>query len=270
MWHGRTPQPARHGGLHHAGLARWHPGGRAEKDAAAARLPQRRTSGAAAPPLPRQWYDGAAAAPEAPHLGPTRVRQSRAACQAPAERTVEEDLRYALAAAVPRPADASLLQHCMVELWSVVRWLGPEWRVSKFGSAGNHFLTCSSDLDVTVHTVDGQREGIPALAAEDLETRILPLLESTERFELREVVANARVPVLKVRFDGVLDVDLTCHNTEAMRNTQLLCAYAELHPVVRDVVLLVKQWAKAAQVCGAHERHLTSYALTLMVVYFLQ
>ncbi|CAK0887019.1 unnamed protein product [Prorocentrum cordatum] len=39
---------------------------------------------------------------------------------------------------------------------------------------------------------------------------------------------------------------------------------------VRPLVLLVKNWAKRMQVCGANEGNLSSYAWTIMVVYFLQ
>ena len=36
------------------------------------------------------------------------------------------------------------------------------------------------------------------------------------------------------------------------------------------MALLVKLWSKAAGVCGAQSRNLTSYALALLAVYFLQ
>ena len=38
--------------------------------------------------------------------------------------------------------------------------------------------------------------------------------------------------LLGMRSDGMLGVDLSCHNFEALRNAQLLRAYAELHTLV--------------------------------------
>ena len=93
------------------------------------------------------------------------------------------------------------------------------------------------------------------------------------RFEIIEEVWSARVPILKLRFDGKTDVDLSCHNLQALQNTYLLWArppsperallvsreclllfslvslssakaYSMLNPVVRGLVITVKLWAK--------------------------
>ena len=47
-----------------------------------------------------------------------------------------------------------------------------------------------------------------------------------------------------------LDVDLSCNNEKTLDNTQLLLAYSEFDHKVRDLVILVKQWAKAVGVLG--------------------
>jgi hypothetical protein len=85
-----------------------------------------------------------------------------------------------------------------------------------------------------------------------------------------EEVLLARVPILKLCFEGHLEVDLSCHNTKPLENSSLLRAYAGMDDRVRDLGIAVKLWAKAAQVCGASQSHLSSYAFTLMAIYFMQ
>ena len=65
-------------------------------------------------------------------------------------------------------------------------------------------------------------------------------------------------------------MDLSCQNLDALRNTELFKAYSRLHPAVWQLVVLVKCWARAANVCGAPDGYLSSYSWTLMVIYFLQ
>ena len=60
------------------------------------------------------------------------------------------------------------------------------------------------------------------------------------------------------------------NNVLPVFNTRLLKAYADLDPVVVKLVKTVKPWAKRAGVQGAPAGNLSSYALTLMVIYFAQ
>jgi hypothetical protein len=84
------------------------------------------------------------------------------------------------------------------------------------------------------------------------------------------VISSARIPILKLRFEGKLEVDLSFQNVNPFPNSQLLRAYAQLDPAVRQLVILVKLWAKAEGVCGAPDGHLSSYSFTLMAIYFMQ
>ena len=92
----------------------------------------------------------------------------------------------------------------------------------------------------------------------------------TARFVEVELI-QAKVPLLKFR-DRLLDihVDLNIHNTVGIRNTRLLKAYAECDPRVPRLVLAVKFWARENNINCAHQGTLASYALTLMVIQFLQ
>lgn len=174
-----------------------------------------------------------------------------------------------LAARTMDLSDVRMAKQCIFELERVAAGLGNEWRVKPFGGIANGFAAKGSDLDVTCY-VEGAEASYRPMAAQSLRTHMRPILEQHPRFEVVEQIWTARVPILKLRFDGKLDVDLSCHNTEALPNTRLLRAYAELSPVVRELGLMVKLWAKQEGVSGARQGYLSSYALTLMALYYLQ
>jgi hypothetical protein len=111
-----------------------------------------------------------------------------------------------------------------------------------------------------------------------------------------EVVPFARVPI--VRFNHILPAgsadggsanggvagggaaatlrpevtpcDLSVDGELALLNSRLLRAYLDCDARVRPLVFAVKQWAAACGMKDASHGFLSSYSLTLMVVYFLQ
>ena len=173
-------------------------------------------------------------------------------------------------------------------------------RLFMFGSSANGFGAAAADLDTMVHLPD-----VPAhdslFARELLCDQQLP--SEARRFlgrgtseresmvfrkvlkELRQhpaaftkivPVPYARVPIIKLTHASpaagasLVDVDLSFGNRLVVFNTRLLETYAQLAPAVRPLVFAVKAWAKARDVVGAVGSNLSSYALVLMVLHFLQ
>mmetsp|Transcript_73029 Transcript_73029/g.171235 ORF Transcript_73029/g.171235 Transcript_73029/m.171235 type:complete len:400 (+) Transcript_73029:86-1285(+) len=160
-------------------------------------------------------------------------------------------------------------ERCLRQLKKLAQSLDGEWCVRPFGSSANGFAVRGSDFDVTCYRA-GTSGQDNLLAIHELQTRLLPLLHGDPSFELTEAIWSARVPILKLKFEGHLEVDLSCQNSEALLNTELLKAYSQLHPAVRDLVVLVKLWTRSLGLSGARNGYLSSYTWTLMVVYFLQ
>lgn len=158
---------------------------------------------------------------------------------------------------------------CLGKLAQVVESLGPRWSVQPFGSFANGCGTRGSDLDATCYC-EGIKQQDNHLALDELRQKLRPLLKLQPRFEIIEEVWGARIPLLKLKFDGHIDVDLSCHNPQALQNTHLLRAYANLDPAIRDFLVATKLWAKQQGICGAASGHLSSYALTMMSLFFLQ
>eukprot|EP00930_Biecheleria_cincta_P043162 TRINITY_DN29673_c0_g4_i1.p1 TRINITY_DN29673_c0_g4~~TRINITY_DN29673_c0_g4_i1.p1 ORF type:complete len:687 (-),score=126.15 TRINITY_DN29673_c0_g4_i1:105-2165(-) len=163
------------------------------------------------------------------------------------------------------------LQSCLKKLRAIFLQLsqGSEWIVKPFGSSANGFGTKKSDLDVTCYK-KGHEDHEGPVDTEEIRSTLLPLLSQDPQFEVVEEVWSARVPIVRLKFNGNLEVDLSCQNTKALVNTYLLKSYAELCPAVRRLVVCVKLWAKARGLSGAREGNLSSYSFTLMAVYFLQ
>eukprot|EP00440_Ansanella_granifera_P060365 gb/GFBE01065429.1/.p1 GENE.gb/GFBE01065429.1/~~gb/GFBE01065429.1/.p1 ORF type:complete len:389 (+),score=77.72 gb/GFBE01065429.1/:1-1167(+) len=163
--------------------------------------------------------------------------------------------------------EMEVFRRCLRRLVQLAAGLGPEWQVRPFGSSASGFGTTGADLDVTCFR-PGTQDNVEAI--HELRTSFFPMIQSDPSFEIIEAIWSARVPILKLKFEGHVEVDLSCQNQEALLNTELLKAYARLNPVIRDLVMLVKMWTKAQVVSGAPQGHLSSYSWTLMVLYFLQ
>lgn len=82
---------------------------------------------------------------------------------------------------------------------------------------------------------------------------------------------KARVPVIKFTYAPTATrVDVTVNNMLATVNTQLLRAYAEVDPRLRQLVYVIKYWAKQRRVNDAYRGTLSSYAYVIMCVALLQ
>eukprot|EP00933_Yihiella_yeosuensis_P050448 TRINITY_DN48230_c0_g1_i1.p1 TRINITY_DN48230_c0_g1~~TRINITY_DN48230_c0_g1_i1.p1 ORF type:complete len:529 (+),score=89.44 TRINITY_DN48230_c0_g1_i1:39-1625(+) len=91
-------------------------------------------------------------------------------------------------------------------------------------------------------------------------------------FQVVRVLPRARRPLVTLvdRTGELSECDVSINNRLPLTNTELLASYSRLDPRVRSLVLLVKVWAKGKGVCGANLGNLSSYAWTIMVIYWLQ
>jgi len=183
------------------------------------------------------------------------------------------DIRARLNEVMPAQSDKDLIEACMRELVAAMpKDEEDRWSIEMFGSAANGFGVASSDIDVTAlfarrNQSDDRSQFEPEML---LRRHWKPILRDHPRFAVVEEILSAKVPILKVQFDDRLELDLSCQNSGAVRNTRLLKAYANMDQTVKELGIAVKLWAKAAGVCGAQKRHLSSYTFTLLTIYFLQ
>ncbi|KAL1764889.1 terminal uridylyltransferase 7 isoform X5 [Sigmodon hispidus] len=89
---------------------------------------------------------------------------------------------------------------------------------------------------------------------------------------LRNVLAitTAKVPIVKFFHQrSGLNVDISLYNTLALHNIRLLFTYSAINPRVKCLCYMMKRFTKVCDIGDASRGSLSSYAYTLMVLYFL-
>ena len=162
-----------------------------------------------------------------------------------------------------------------------LRWPGAQ--VDCFGSCASGLAGRHSDVDLVAFGHPGLCRGDGAaikLVGDELKRRSAELAG----FRLTDIkaIASARVPVLKLSATsddaggdgGPMEraVDVTLGNPVAARNSALLRAYGEAGGgVARQLLVLVRAWAKARRVSTVYREHTPSpYAHCCLVIAFLQ
>ena len=99
------------------------------------------------------------------------------------------------------------------------------------------------------------------------------MLEALESAGAKNVQVGdtARVPIVLFADPQTgLDCDVSTHNPLALRNTELLRAYAKIDGRVRGMAYVIKKWAKIRGFNSPSDGTLSSYGYILCVLAFLQ
>ncbi|KAJ9511267.1 hypothetical protein QJQ45_017142 [Haematococcus lacustris] len=144
----------------------------------------------------------------------------------------------------------------------------PTAKVHLYGSAATGTLvTGSRAIDICLELREvGQSKPERAM--------VLDILQDILQAEgMAEVLAlpKARVPVIKFVVPATgTRVDLTVNNMLPLVNTHLLRCYVAVDPRLRQLVLLVKHWAKRRGVNDTYRGTLSSYSYVLLCIALLQ
>ena len=140
-------------------------------------------------------------------------------------------------------------------------------QLSLFGSSANGFGSKKSDIDISLVF---ENLGADCFNFKDIVKQLAQCLKPNESLTNVEYVP-ARVPIVKFHhISSSLDGDISLYNMIAQRNTALLRAYSEIDPRVKALGCIMKKFVKICNICDASNGYLSSYAYTLMVIYFLQ
>ncbi|XP_033636664.1 terminal uridylyltransferase 4-like [Asterias rubens] len=142
-------------------------------------------------------------------------------------------------------------------------------RLQLFGSSRNGFGFTKSDMDICLkfqHHQTAEELDIPVIV-EDLAKK----LKKHKNLHNIIPISTAKVPIVKfVDRCMQLDADISLYNCLAQANTRMLHAYAMIDVRVRQLVYTVKVFAKVCDIGDASKGSLSSYAYTLMMIFFLQ
>ncbi|EDV22995.1 uncharacterized protein TRIADDRAFT_57804 [Trichoplax adhaerens] len=159
----------------------------------------------------------------------------------------------------------------------------PEATLHLFGSSKNGFGTKQSDVDMCMMIPDDSLNCLDEkLRGQEAIRRIAKQLRKKSRdFAKVQDISRATVPIVKfydVRryvnptcsLNRKLSCDISYQNALAVHNTNLLASYGSLDDRIPILVLVLKLIAKACDIGDASRGSLSSYAHTLMMIYFLQ
>jgi DNA polymerase sigma len=178
------------------------------------------------------------------------------------------------------------------ELESVLVSRFPGCKLQVYGSCLSDLsIGESSDVDISIyipslHRAKNRlfRNKIDSIAYQKIVKRFVYALygrlciKSDSFFNLQPVT-RARVPVVKGCYrlagnplskDGSLNFDICFSNEIAVRNSELLLNYSNVCFQSKALMVLVKKWAKDNKVSSAADEKLSSYAWTILVIYYLQ
>lgn len=146
-----------------------------------------------------------------------------------------------------------------------LRRLFPNCDLFIFGSSASGFGSTSSDMDMCLVTNNNIH-----LKDVKLLYRIRSVLCSLHPLVDVQVI-NAKVPILKfVHKPTDIQCDLNINNSDGVRNTHLLKFFTKCDPRFVPLVLTLKRWARHHKINDASQGTLSSYALTLMMLHYLQ
>ncbi|KAH7855042.1 hypothetical protein Vadar_020590 [Vaccinium darrowii] len=147
--------------------------------------------------------------------------------------------------------------------------------VEPYGSFVSNLFTRWGDLDISIELDNGSY--IPTAGKKYKLTLLRDLLKALRKrggWHKLQFVANARIPILKFeRFESNyfnISCDLSINNLSGQMKSRLLWRINEIDGRFRNMVLLVKEWAKAHGINDSKSGTLNSYCLSLLIIFHFQ
>ena len=138
-------------------------------------------------------------------------------------------------------------------------------KVKPYGSYVNNFLTENGDIDICI---------VPKCIIIDFSKHLEKLKEVIVEKDIGEFKLshyNDRYLLLKVLDkETQFVIDITVHTMLPILNSKLVKTYAKCDQRFHIMGIYLKHWAKINKIHGAADNFLSSYALLLMLIHFLQ
>lgn len=147
--------------------------------------------------------------------------------------------------------------------------LGISNKVLLYGSSVNNFGVAESDVDLCFES--------PSLgwdkSSDDRCNFFIDVAQVLIDSGMYNIFVRPNAPVPFVEFvdpDTGLDIDLSLNHPLAIYNSRLLCTYANADERVRQLVYIIRYWAKRRGINSTYDGTLSSYAFMILVIHFLQ
>ncbi|KAJ4719966.1 protein HESO1 [Melia azedarach] len=144
--------------------------------------------------------------------------------------------------------------------------------VEPFGSFVSNLFSRWGDLDISIELSNGSCiSSAGKKRKQSLLGDLLKALRQRGGFCRLQYIPNARVPILKFESSGQnISCDVSIDNLCGQMKSKFLFWISEMDGRFRDMVLLVKEWAKAHGINNPKSGTLNSYSLSLLVIFHFQ
>ncbi|CAI9774850.1 unnamed protein product [Fraxinus pennsylvanica] len=186
---------------------------------------------------------------------------------------LETTLRDVLHAINPLREDWTIRFQIIDELRAVVESIESlrGATVEPFGSFASNLFTRWGDLDISIELPNGSYISSPGKKhKQSLLGDVLKALNRKGGWRKLQFISHARVPILKFEGRYNISCDVSINNLSGQMKSKLLFWINEIDGRFRDLVLLVKEWAKAHNINDPKSGTMNSYTLSLLVVFHLQ
>lgn len=144
--------------------------------------------------------------------------------------------------------------------------------VEPFGSFVSQLFTRWGDLDISIELSNGSYIAVAARKhKQTLLGDVLKALRRAGSFRRLQSVSHARVPILKLesKYQNI-SCDISINNVSGKMKSKFLLWISLTDRRFRDMVLLVKEWAKANNINSPKTGTFNSYSLSLLVIFHFQ
>lgn len=142
--------------------------------------------------------------------------------------------------------------------------------VEPYGSFVSNLFTRWGDLDISIELSNGLHiSSVGKKQKEILLGDVLKALRMKGGWSNLQFIPNARVPILKFNRQGV-SCDISINNLPGHMKSKILLWIHRIDDRFHDMVLLVKEWAKAHNINNSKAGTFNSYSLSLLVIFHFQ
>lgn len=191
-----------------------------------------------------------------------------------AYRALDVVINDILTAVKPQQQDWVIRFHIIDELRKVIESVESlrGATVEPFGSFVSNLFARQGDLDISVQLPNGSY--ISAAGKKRKQALLGDLLIALRQkggWRRLQFIAHARVPILKIESKHTsISCDISIDNLHGYIKSKFLFWISEIDGRFRDMVLLVKEWAKCHDINNPKTGSFNSFALSLLVIFHFQ
>ncbi|KAL0848353.1 hypothetical protein Bca101_021600 [Brassica carinata] len=213
------------------------------------------------------------AAVSSSRTGPPRHFKSQPMNAPPQSELLDTTLQDILQFITPTKADFDMRTAIITQLRDVIKHVEGVI-VEPYGSFVSNLYTRWSDMDISVVKFSGWKIQSTTNNAktEPILRQIYEAMGHSALWSGLEFIGNARVPIVKglSRQHQNIPCDVSIDNVKGLLKSRFLLWIGGIDSRFHDLVLLVKEWAKAHDINNSKNGTFSSYSLCLLVIFHLQ